>query len=278
MKNSFLLAGLLFCLLSCSKPKDSSHVTEEPAGNKPLVKVMTYNIYGARASSGVPADLSVLAKVINDEKPDLVALQEVDVHTRRTGVTVNQAKELAALTGMEWYFTKAIDVEGGEYGDAVLSRLPILESRRYALPVAPNVSGEFRTVAMIRVNKDGKAFYFAGTHLDHLVQEDSRLLQAAALKKIVAELDLPLILGGDFNAVPESETIGMIRSFMNLGCLQQCPLTFPSDKPVKTIDYIMTAPVNAFSVDRYTAAIGYNAEKKEYASDHRPVIALIRIE
>ena len=277
MKNSFLLAGLLCCALSCSKPKDSSNVTGEPAGNKTLVKVMTYNIYGARASSGAPADLSALAKVINDEKPDLVALQEVDVHTRRTGVTVHQAKELASLTGMDWYFTKAIDVEGGEYGDAVLSRLPILESRRYALPVAPNVSGEFRTVAMIRVNKDGKSFYFAGTHLDHLAQEDSRLLQAATLKKIVSELDLPLILCGDFNAVPESQTMGIVRSFMNLGCLQQCPLTYPSDKPARTIDYIMTTPVNAFTVDNYAAATGYDAVKKTYASDHRPVTALIRI-
>lgn len=275
--NKWTLGCLIFLLFSCGKQEKKEN-GPPPADKERQVKVMTFNIYGARASSGKPADLAVLARIINAEKPDLVALQEVDVHTRRTGVTVHQAKDLAALTGMEWYFTKAIDVEGGEYGDAVLSKLPIQASERYALPVAPGVSGEFRTVAMIKVNKEGKTFYFASTHLDHLAQEDSRLLQAAAIKKITADLELPLIMGGDFNAVPESQTISIMRSFMNLGCRQQCPLTFPSDKPDRTIDYIMTMPVNSFSVNSYTALSGYDTTSRTYASDHRPIVALISVQ
>lgn len=277
MYKSILLV-FLAGMLACSKSGNKGNGPEPPpVAEKPLLKVMTYNIYGARASTGAPADLTLLAKVINEQKPDLVALQEVDVHTSRTGITVHQAKELAALTGMEWFFTKAIDVGGGEYGDAVLSRLPIRESRRYALPVAPNVSGEFRSVAMIRVNKDGRDLYFASTHLDHLAQEDSRLVQAQELKKIVQALDLPLIMAGDLNAVPSSQTISILRGFMNLGCTQQCPLTFPSDKPDRTIDYIMTAPAGKFTVDLYQALPGYIADKRVYASDHCPVIANIRI-
>ncbi|MGF6847624.1 endonuclease/exonuclease/phosphatase family metal-dependent hydrolase [Chitinophaga sp. W3I9] len=278
MRKIFWLIGLASCLLSCGKRKTVNTSPEEPARPKIMVRVMTYNIYGARASSGPPANLEALAKVINQEKPDLVALQEVDVYTRRTGVNVHQAAELAKLTGMDWYFTKAMDVTGGEYGDAVLSRLPILERKRYALPVAPDIGGEFRTMAMIRVKKDGREFYFASTHLDHLAQEDSRLLQAAELKKAVTELGKPLILGGDFNAIPASQTIGIMRSFMNLGCLQQCPLTFPSDKPDRTIDYIMTTPVNRFSVTRYNNISGYDEVLKVYVSDHRAIVADISVQ
>ncbi|RPE14315.1 hypothetical protein EGT74_03180 [Chitinophaga lutea] len=275
--NRLIIGAALIMAVACGKKSTPAPNNPDPGTPAPQVKVMTFNIYGARASSGAPADLAVLAKIINDEKPDLVALQEVDVFTSRTGATVHQARELAALTGMEWYFTKAIDLGGGEYGDAVLSKLPIKESRRYALPVAPNISGEFRSVAMIKVNKEGKDFYFASTHLDHLQQEDSRLLQAQELKKIAGALDLPLIMGGDLNAVPESQTMGVMRSFMNLGCLQQCPLTFPSDKPTRTIDYILTAPTGKFTVTFYNAITGYHAGKQVYASDHRPVVANVKI-
>lgn len=273
----YLVLSLVLLLCACSKSAGSKEDPPAPVKEKVRLKVMTYNIYGARAGTGPPADLSLLAKVINEQQPDLVALQEVDVFTSRTGVTVHQARELAALTGMEWFFTKAIDVGGGQYGDAVLSRLPIKESKRYALPVDPDVSGEFRSVAMIRVNKEGKDFYFASTHLDHLSQEANRLVQAAELKKIVAGLDLPLIMAGDFNAVPASQTMNIIRSFMNLGCTQQCPLTFPSDKPDRTIDYIMTTPGNVFSINTYQPLTGFMADKNVYASDHCAVIAAISI-
>ncbi|WP_343745289.1 endonuclease/exonuclease/phosphatase family protein [Chitinophaga sp.] len=273
----YLVISLLLLLCACSKSDGKKEDPPAPVKEKIRLKVMTYNIYGARASTGAPADLSLLAKVINEQQPDLVALQEVDVFTNRTGITVHQAKELAALTGMEWFFTKAIDVSGGQYGDAVLSRLPIKESKRYALPVDPNVSGEFRSVAMIKVNKEGKDFYFASTHLDHLSQEENRLVQAAELKKIVAALDLPLIMAGDLNAVPSSQTMNIIRSFMNLGCTQQCPLTFPSNKPDRTIDYIMTTPNGGFSVSAYQPLTGYIADKNVYASDHCAVVATISI-
>lgn len=271
MKKIFFCLAVIV-LLSCNKSRTiENKETEKTTG--PVVKVMTYNIYGARASSGSPADLNAIAKVINDQKPDLVALQEVDVFTSRTGKTVHQARDLAALTGMEWFFTKAIDQGGGEYGDAVLSRLPIKETKRYALPVADGVGGEFRSVAVIKVNKEGKDFYFASTHLDHLAIEDSRILQAQTLKGIVNEINTNggLILAGDLNATPDSKTIGIMKSYLNLGCLQQCPLTYPSDKPGKTIDYITFSPTNKFSVNSYLA-IPYLA-----ASDHAPVVSTIML-
>lgn len=74
--------------------------------------------------------------MIRRQNPDFVTLNEVDVFTNRTGKDVHQARDLAEKLGMEWHFSKAIDRDGGEYGDAVLSKYPILEKRSYRLPCA----------------------------------------------------------------------------------------------------------------------------------------------
>lgn len=276
MKQLSYLALLLGICLSCGKGSKEPAPNPNPTVKGSVVTVMTYNIYGAR-SGGVPdADLKAIAKTITDSKADLVALNEVDAFTTRNGKDRHLARDLAALTGMNWYFTKAMDFYGGEYGDAVLSKFPILESKRYSLSVADGVGGELRSVAMIKVKKDDKEFYFASTHLDHLQIEDNRILQANQLKQIVADLNKPLILAGDFNAKPDSQTMTIVKGYMTLGCRQQCPFTYPSGggsygTPANTIDYIMYSPVDKFAIN------SYNAIPYLTASDHAPVVATIEI-
>ncbi len=271
MHRPFFLLALVFFTLGCSKKKNVEDKPDEVLP-KPTVKVMTFNIYGARPSAGFPpADLNALAAVIKEHDPDIIALQEVDVFTNRSGSNVHQARDLARLTGMNWFFVKAIDKDGGQYGDAILSKLPFKETKGYNLNVAPGVSGELRSVAMAKLEKEGKEFWFSSTHLDHLAIEDNRILQANELKGIVVNLNAPLIIGGDFNAIPESQTMAIIKGFMNLGCRQQCPLTFPAQKPDRTIDYLMYTPVDGFSVQ------SYQSKPNAVASDHAPVIAVIQI-
>lgn len=274
MKRLFYLVLLLGVISSCGKSGKEPAPNPNPTVKGPVVTVMTYNIYGAR-SGGVPeADLKAIAKTITDNKADLVSLNEVDVNTTRNS-NRDLAKTLAELTGMNYFFAKAMDTYGGQYGDAVLSKFPILESKRYSLSVADGVGGELRSVAMIKVKKDNKEFYFAATHLDHLAIEDSRILQANQLKQIVADLNKPLILAGDFNAKPDSQTMTIVKSYMTLGCRQQCPFTYPSGgtygTPDKTIDYIMYSPVDKFTIN------SYNAIPYLPASDHAPVVATIEI-
>src|SRR5690606_7643924 len=92
---------------------------------KYTVRVMSYNIHHAAPPSkpGV-IDLDAIAAVIHAQQPDLVALQEVDVFTGRSG-PFNQAEELGKRTGMSAHFFKAIDHDGGEYGLAILSKLEV---------------------------------------------------------------------------------------------------------------------------------------------------------
>ena len=187
--------------------------------------------------------------------------------------------ELAEKLGMEWHFSKAIDRDGGEYGDAVLSKYPILEKRSYRLPCAAEQPGEDRSLCVIRVQIDGKDLYVASTHLDHLSGDASRLVQATEIRRIRdTELEGDLILCGDLNAIPSSNVIATMTSFLtNTGPIDQ--YTFPSDDPSRKIDYIMYAPIEHFGVQNcQVVSRGDQQVGGVDASDHRPVIADIRFQ
>ncbi|TZF86025.1 endonuclease (plasmid) [Pedobacter sp. BS3] len=271
--NTIKLTVILLLTCACNKAKEAPKDPVKPPVNKGLiVKVMSYNIHIGNPPSK-PAnyrDLSAIASVINIEKPDLVALSEVDNKTQRSGVTVDQAKELGKLTGMYYFFTKAMDYQGGEYGDAVLSRFPILESTRYVLPTTGS-GFEPRSVAMITVEKEGRKFHFAATHLDHTAEDANRILQANELVKIINQLSIPLIIAGDWNAQPSSQPIEILKQTLTPTCVNNCLLTFPATKPDRTIDYIMYKPLEKFKV------LNLRTVNETYASDHLPLTAEIEL-
>lgn len=265
------MSGIALLVLSCSKGKgESNPPVPVDSSVKVPVKVLSYNIRRGIPMTGTAIDLQGTADVIKAIQPDLVSLSEVDRYTKRSGSTVDQAKELGRLTGMYYYFTRAMAYDGGEYGDAVLSRYPILDSTRIALPIA--VAGsETRSVAMITVEVEGIKFNFAATHLDHLGAEDNRILQANTLvKDVVPGISLPLILAGDLNALPASQTIGILKQQFTMGCIN-CAYTFPADKPDRTIDYIMYKPANHFRVMSYGPVTG------KLASDHLPLVSVLQM-
>lgn len=283
MKRILTAAALLLVVAACNKDENYNDKYGDRAVIPPKgqsLRVMTYNIYGARATSPAnAADLDAIAEVIRRQNPDFVTLNEVDVFTNRTGKDVHQARDLAEKLGMEWHFSKAIDRDGGEYGDAVLSKYPILEKRSYRLPCAAEQPGEDRSLCVIRVQIDGKDLYVASTHLDHLSGDASRLVQATEIRRIRdTELEGDLILCGDLNAIPSSNVIATMTSFLtNTGPIDQ--YTFPSDDPSRKIDYIMYAPIEHFGVQNcQVVSRGDQQVDGVDASDHRPVIADIRFQ
>ena len=283
MKRILTAAALLLVVAACNKDENYNDKYGDRAVIPPKgqsLRVMTYNIYGARATSPAnAADLDAIAEVIRRQNPDSVTLNEVDVFTNRTGKDVHQACDLAEKLGMEWHFSKAIDRDGGEYGDAVLSKYPILEKRSYRLPCAAEQPGEDRSLCVIRVQIDGKDLYVASTHLDRLSGDASRLVQATEIRRIRdTELEGDLILCGDLNAIPSSNVIATMTSFLtNTGPIDQ--YTFPSDDPSRKIDYIMYAPIEHFGVQNcQVVSRGDQQVGGVDASDHRPVIADIRFQ
>lgn len=253
----------LFILLSINVVAGT--LRDQPA-KKQRFKVMTYNIHHCNPpSAGDKIDVEAIAKVINAEKPDFVALQEVDVNTERSGKGKNQAQQLAELTGMKFYFSKAIDHQGGDYGVAVLTKFPIVDSARYALPIRPELKEEDRTIAAVTVKlPDNRKLIFASTHLG--LKEPNRILQAETILKHFGKTELPMILAGDFNAIPESPVIGYFDQYFTRSCTD-CEPTIPVDVPKKTIDFIMHKQGSKLK------SANTKVIDEKYASDHLPVTA-----
>lgn len=267
MKHLPLLTALCTAFFACNtnRPVAGTETTHNDT-----IKVLTYNIHHANPPSRKDLiDLDAIAAVINQQRPDFVALQEVDVHTGRSGRDVHQAEALASRTGMHAYFAKGIPYDGGEYGVAVLSRYPIQRGGAYQLPSAPGSKGEPRALCTVTAKlPDGRKVMMASTHLDVLKPDTDRLLQMREIARILGGAKMPVILAGDFNAKPGSAAIQVLDSAFTRTC-DDCPFTIPVDKPNRTIDMIAYAPRNTFRV------LHHEVIPERYASDHLPVAATL---
>lgn len=235
------------------------------------LKVMTYNVHHCNPPTAAgQIDVEAIAKVISSQNVDLVALQEIDVNTERSGKGKNQAKLLAELTGMHFYFSKALDFQNGEYGVAVLSKFPIVDSLRISLPNDSDVKEELRTVAVATVLLPTKQkILFGSTHLG--LTEQSRKLQSEKLVQNLKSNALPLILAGDFNATPDSRVIKYLDAYFTRTCAADCAPTIPVENPSKTIDFIMFRNASKLKLKK-----SFVIDEK-YASDHLPVVAEFKV-
>lgn len=255
------LFGILACSERTSKKENSPF---------PEIKVLSYNIHHANPPSKPDSiDLKAIVRVIKESGAELVALQEVDVHTIRSGKSSHQAEALGELTDMEVYFSKGIDFQGGEYGTAILSKFPIIDTERHELPNLEGVTAEPRTLAVATVNINGMKIKLANTHLD-FSNSGNNLLQVKTIMNIFKGEKSPVIIGGDFNAVPESPSIQLLDEHFTRSCLQDCPFTSPQHNPKRVIDYILVSSDAGFE------AVGHKVIEEVYASDHRPVFAVYR--
>ncbi len=205
--------------------------------------VLTYNIHHGQGTDGA-FDLERLAQVIRDADADLVALQEVDVGTGRSG-GVDQAAELARLTDMAVVFAEAMPYDGGSYGEAMLSRWPISSHKVLKLPAS--AGHEPRAAIVVVVQPTGWPFpvRVAGTHLDHTDDDTDRLAQLAVVRQHLEEGALPTLLVGDLNAAPDSVPMSRLLAADWLPADPDYASTFPADKPKRKIDWILLSPASA---------------------------------
>lgn len=262
------LTATILCLSTCSpKPASTSDVDESGELNAPI-RVMSYNIHHCNppAREGV-IDIKAITEVIKSADPDLVALQEVDVNTERSG-PFNQAREIARALDMHYYFGKAIDYQGGGYGVAILSKYPFKDTAVHRLPASENSNVEARIVASALVQlPNNTTIRFGSTHLDSKRDSANRQSQVDEVVRIAAAEEHPFVLAGDFNAIPTSQVMQTARTQFQQTC-DKCPFTSSAQKPTRTIDYIVFRdPSNTLRSKNHSVI---NENK---ASDHLPVVA-----
>ncbi len=231
--------------------------------DRPL-RIMTFNIHSGFGSAG-RHDPEAIAKVIEDSGADVVALQEV-----------SRVRLLDGGTDLAAWLSRRLDMpflfHGEEepiWGNAILSRYPILKHGQGALPQEGSLIARGYLWAEIDIGGEAPLFLIA-THLHHIEEDHQvRLNQVPVLLDVWGGRPLTVLLG-DLNAEPDWEETrliydaSMVDSWLETG--RGDGFTWPAVEPHKRIDWIWhTADLIAVRMEVV----------QTLASDHLPVLAVI---
>ena len=249
-----LLAGCQVLQIVEGETQSAVDMLSAPFKN---VKAMTYNVRAGLGVDGV-RDIARAAAAIKAAAPDVVALQEVDRGTARSG-GVDQLAELERLTGMHGTFGKAADLDGGEHGVAILSRVEPAKVRTLELPG----SDEKRILLICEFPEYG----FGSVQLPS--KEEDRLACAPNLRALVGT-EKPFILAGDWNDVPRSPLVRDLRQSYSI--VSGFDATYPADRPARCVDFIAVSRRHRARFEH----VAHEVLPESTASDHRPVFVKLR--
>jgi endonuclease/exonuclease/phosphatase family metal-dependent hydrolase len=241
------------------------------ASSEVPLRVMTYNI---AAGYG---DIQRTAEAIRAAAPDLVALQEVDVHWGDRSHFVDEAATLAEGLGMESRFARIYQFPGAdagkpprEYGVAVLSRYPIVDFSNHTITRLSTQQDTLTPAPLpgfleATINVRGTKVRVFNTHIDYRPDPRVRRQQVAEMLAFVGDLSAPTLLFGDLNAQPSAPEIQpLLTRLRDAWPAAAGPgFTYPAKEPVRRIDYVLTS--NHFRVNSASVPV-------TVASDHRPVV------
>lgn len=231
-------------------------------------RIMTYNIQSCHdhMENRLGSQEKLIAYV-REAAPDVLVLNEVrDIPGNP--LTEEQAGVIARGLGWNFRFAKAIDLPGGEYGNAILSPHPIRDFSVTPIPLRPLLPGEkegrwpeARCVLRAEVGIGDMPLVVFGSHFglsereqEYAVEITSALLDAE---------EKPHVLMGDFNMQPDNPILAPIFARMkDASCVMAEPkLSFISEAPTVKIDYIFVSDgINVHASDIPASTI----------SDHRP--------
>ncbi len=267
----FLVFLLLIITFSCQS--ENTEVEDPGWGDKTptnKITVMSYNVKYCSPYNSTTPNVDSVANVLKAAKPDIVLLQELDRNTTRSGKT-DQLAVLSKKTDLPYTaYGKAIDYQGGESGLGILSRYQLSDVQIIKLPRVeiPDTYVSYRILLKATISVNGKKIAIGNTHLE--LTQQNRDLQVPEINKVLSAANMPVILGGDFNATPENNTM---QTFFGYGfkktCLQGCN-TITSLAPTREIDYIIYRPESKFNIISHDVI-------STLASDHMPIVSVIEV-
>lgn len=224
--------------------------------------IISYNIRHGEDMGG-NLDLRAPGIVIMRENPRFAGFQEVDVKTGRVN-GADTCQILSETTGLHATFAKAIDFDGGEYGNALLSQEAPLSVRRIPLPGA-----EPRVLLLCE-------FCDCWVGVTHLAvdSDEARIKSIDIVRDAVAACGgKPVFLMGDWNATPDSQVLDGMRGFMTI-LSDETTATFHGDgfaptlrrNPSRCIDYIAIDSANRNGC----AVLARHVVEERHVSDHAP--------
>jgi len=232
------------------------------------MKIMSFNTQHCLNFKERTIDFKIMAETILAEDADVIGLNEMRGAGEHPDYT-DQTRALSELTGItDYYFAKALDVPGGgPYGNALLSKIPIVEARTIPIPM-PTVFAEDETRHREpRCVLKAKLENGVTVLVAHFGLNPSE--QRSAVQTVLENFeDEKCILMGDFNLRPDNPILSDLRERMQdaADCFAEPYLSFPSDAPYAKIDYIFTSRDMKITHADIPAVI---------ASDHRPHTATV---
>lgn len=216
------------------------HEPQTIAGKGYPVRVMTYNLHNGFNTDG-RLDPEALAKVIEQARPDIIGLQEVE-RGWYIDSSVDLLMWLSRRLNMPYVYGPTADPV---WGNAILSKYPVKQWGNEKLPPRDLLLKRGFLWATIDIG-GGEELLFINTHFHHIEKDTQiRQQQSPEIVKFWNQRARTIFLG-DLNAEPDSKEIGMLRdaglqdAFATIGSGKG--LTWPADKPNQRIDYIWFSP------------------------------------
>jgi endonuclease/exonuclease/phosphatase family metal-dependent hydrolase len=253
------------------------------------LRIVTYNIahgrglqpiQGLTSRRKIRANLLKIAKLLNQLRPDVVALQEIDENSSWAG-SFNQLSFLQEFTGLPYAAFGINNTRTGliklSYGNAILSRYPILDSDTVVF--GKKKLGE-KGFLFAEIDVQGRRFPLVNMHLHYR----SRAQRISQVEKVMEYLShkqvhrrrhwlMQPVVCGDMNNPSHTDdaTASLLTYFSHHGSYTLHPQrakTFPSPLPRRTLDFIFLPPG---CVEVYCLVV------RSWLSDHRPVMVEFKL-
>ena len=237
------------------------------------LKILTYNIHRA---IGVDRRFRPerIVRVLQHYEADVVLLQEVDEGAPRSR-ELNLAQELAKAAGYPHFaLGHNVSLRKGRYGNATLSRFPILRERNIDLSVAQ--SWIRRGCQHTSVQMDGRTLEVFNLHLGLSARERQQQIELLSRSHEFSGVneETPMLVGGDFNDWRSllwpvfTNGLGFRSATDNRTGRRRALATYPSFSPQGALDRIyFRGPLQLSGVHRCRLQVA------RVASDHLPVMA-----
>jgi endonuclease/exonuclease/phosphatase family metal-dependent hydrolase len=247
------------------------------------LRVMSFNVRLPAQSDGPDyweLRREQVIRMLREQDADVIGTQEL---------FAEQGDYLAAQMPEYAWFGRGRESDGGGEHMGVFyrrDRLKVIESGDFWLSDTPDTPGSISwghphprmvTWALFESLGAGRRFYLLNTHLPYRGEdEDARLRGAKAIARRVRALpnDVPVVLTGDFNTLPESSTYAELNGLLQDAWVAAARRTGAegtfhgfTGQPQKRIDWVL---VRGLKVERMRVVDSH--ESGRYPSDHFPLL------
>lgn len=198
--------------------------------------------------------------LLEKEKPDIVCFQEAVTLDGLNGGFFGAVEEIIEKTDLkQHYFSPVFGIQimrrKADFGNCILTKFPIMHTetvftrKEYVEDFDFNEDDyNIRNLQHVTLDVDGEPLHVLNHHGHHIHQhkngDDETLRQCEMIAQYVGSLEGKVILTGDFNLAPHSESLEKINKVLNNACIEYGVQTTrtPLTKKTEVCDFIFTSP------------------------------------